>query len=206
MVGLPHPGLRYTGVVLMALAFIRLTLNSNVLAYFPRSEYPLFNGFLYTYGCVAAAFVTAARWFVPGQVRIKGYPLKGLLYGLGTILVFCLLNIEIADFFALPGQGMVSFESRGNLAQDLAYTIVWAAFALGLVLVGIVQRAKGVRLAGIGLMGVTLLKLFFNDLSSLSQLYRVGALAGVAVMAMVASVLYQRFFRDRSSIPENRER
>ena len=203
---IPHPGLRYTGVVLMALAFIRLTLNSNVLAYFPRSEYPLFNGFLYTYGCVAAAFFTAARWFVPGQVRIKGYPLKGLLYGLGTILVFCLLNIEIADFFALPGQGMVSFESRGNLAQDLAYTIVWAAFALGLVLVGIVQRAKGVRLAGIGLMGVTLLKLFFNDLSSLSQLYRVGALAGVAVMAMVASVLYQRFFRDRSSIPENRER
>jgi uncharacterized membrane protein len=41
---------------------------------------------------------------------------------------------------------------------------------------------------------VTLLKLFFHDLANLGQLYRIGAFIGVAVVAMVASFAYQKFF------------
>ena len=37
------------------------------------------------------------------------------------------------------------------------------------------------------------MKLFIHDLAKLAQLYRVGALLGVAVIAIVASFLYQRF-------------
>ena len=44
------------------------------------------------------------------------------------------------------------------------------------------------------LLSVTILKLFFHDLAQLNQLYRIGALVGVAVIAMLASVAYQRFF------------
>jgi uncharacterized membrane protein len=44
------------------------------------------------------------------------------------------------------------------------------------------------------LLGVTILKLFFHDLARLNQLYRVGALIGVAVIAFLASLAYQRFF------------
>jgi uncharacterized membrane protein len=49
-----------------------------------------------------------------------------------------------------------------------------------------------VRYAGLGLLSITLLKLFFHDLSQLNALYRIGALL-VAVVAIVASFLYQRF-------------
>ena len=45
-----------------------------------------------------------------------------------------------------------------------------------------------------GLLSVTLLKLFFHDLARLDQLYRIGAFIGVAVIAMLASFAYQRFF------------
>ena len=41
---------------------------------------------------------------------------------------------------------------------------------------------------------MTLLKLFFHDLAQLNQLYRIGAFIGVAVIAMLASFAYQRFF------------
>jgi len=44
------------------------------------------------------------------------------------------------------------------------------------------------------LLGVTLLKLFFHDLAQLGQLYRIGAFIGVAVIAMLASFAYHRFF------------
>jgi len=36
-------------------------------------------------------------------------------------------------------------------------------------------------------------KLFFHDLSQLDQLYRISAFVVVAIIAMVASFLYQRF-------------
>ena len=46
-------------------------------------------------------------------------------------------------------------------------------------------------------MAVTLLKLFFHDLASLTQLYRIGALVGVALMAMFASFLYQKLLSEQ---------
>jgi uncharacterized membrane protein len=39
-----------------------------------------------------------------------------------------------------------------------------------------------------------LLKLFLHDLAQLAQLYRIGAFLGVAVIAMLASFAYQRYF------------
>ena len=44
-----------------------------------------------------------------------------------------------------------------------------------------------------GLLGVTILKLFLHDLSQLEQLYRIAAFVVVAIIAMLASFLYQRF-------------
>ena len=41
---------------------------------------------------------------------------------------------------------------------------------------------------------VTLLKVFFHDLAALESIYRIAALIGVAILALAASFLYQRFF------------
>ena len=69
-----------------------------------------------------------------------------------------------------------------------------ALFALLLLVIGIANRNAPVRYAGIGLLSVTILKLFLHDLSELDQLYRIGAFIAVAVIAILASFLYQRFF------------
>lgn len=50
------------------------------------------------------------------------------------------------------------------------------------------------RYAGAGLLAITLFKLLFHDLWQLGQLYRIASLIGVAVIAIFASFLYQRFF------------
>jgi uncharacterized membrane protein len=67
-------------------------------------------------------------------------------------------------------------------------------FALVLLVVGIWKKTPATRYAALGLLSVTVLKLFFHDLARLNQLYRIGALIGVAVIAMLASFAYQRFF------------
>jgi len=59
--------------------------------------------------------------------------------------------------------------------------------------IGLIMKNKATRYAGIVLLGVTLLKLFAHDLWRLGGLPRVGALVGLAVVLLVASVIYQRF-------------
>lgn len=77
--------------------------------------------------------------------------------------------------------------------RDLAYSIGWSLFAFGLLLIGFLQSNQFSRYAALGLLGVTLLKLFLHDLSRLGPLHRIGAFAVVSVVAIVASFLYQRF-------------
>jgi uncharacterized membrane protein len=123
---------------------------------------------------------------------VLGIHFPPLANALGTILAFLLLNIEIADYFSTAGSSL-TFQFAGNFARDLAYTVGWALFALALLSVGIWKAARGVRFAALALLGVTVLKLFLHDLAQLGQLYRVGALVVVAFVALLASVLYQRF-------------
>ena len=87
----------------------------------------------------------------------------------------------------------LTFQFSGNFARDMSYSIAWALFALLLLIVGIRKRIAATRYAGLALLGITVVKLFFHDLSQLDQLYRIGAFIAVAVIAILASFLYQRF-------------
>ena len=68
-----------------------------------------------------------------------------------------------------------------------------AAVVLILLIFGIAKKLPMVRYSSLALIGVTLAKLFFFDLSQLGQLQRIGAFVGVAVVLLVSSFLYQRF-------------
>ena len=189
----PHPGLRLVGPGLLVAAFVRLAFNPAVLEYHARSATPIFNWYLYTYGIVTVCLFAGARLLAPPRNLILQSNAPPILAGLGTVLAFLLLNIEIADFFSAPGSTL-TFQFSGDFARDMTYSIAWALFALGLLVVGILRKIPAARYSAIGLLSVTLLKLFFHDLARIGQLYRVGALIGVAVIAMLASFAYQKFF------------
>ena len=193
-----HPGLRLVGVVLLVVAFARLALNPAVLDYHPRSATAIWNWYLYAYGIATACLFAGARLLAPPRHRVLGLSAPPLLYALGTLLAFLLVNIEIADYFTPAGAPVVTLQFSGNLARDMSYSMAWAFFALLLVIIGIVKKQAPIRYAGLGLLSVTLLKLFFHDLSQLNALYRIGALLVVAVVAIVASFLYQRFLSPKT--------
>jgi hypothetical protein len=194
----PHPGLRAIGTILLVTAFVRLALNPAVLEYQIRGDVAVWNWQLYAYITCAAAMFLAAWWLNPPRHLLGELNLRGLFGTLGGILLFLLLNIEIADAFTPPGQRSIALEFSGNFARDMTYSISWALFALALMVIGFALRSKATRVAGIGLLAATLLKLFVHDLSQLDSVYRIGALIAVALTALAASFLYQRFI-DRSS-------
>jgi len=189
----PHPGLRLAGIGLLVVVFARLALNPAALSYHPRAAAPIFNWYLYTYGIATACLFAGARLLAPPRHLVLGRNTLPLLYTLGTVLAFLLVNIEIADYFSVPGATGLTFQFSGNFARDMSYSIAWGLFALLLLIVGMRKKTAPVRYASLGLLGVTVLKLFFHDLSQLDQLYRIGAFIVVAVIAILASFLYQRF-------------
>lgn len=195
----PHPGLRGTGTVLLVASFIRLALNPAVLDYQTRGETAILNWQLYAYSFSSLAMFAAARWLTPPNDCWNKIRLRGLFCALGGILLFLLLNIEIADAFTPAGQRSITFDFDGNFGRDMTCTIAWALFALVLLMIGIWQRNAPTRYAGIGLLAVALLKLFLHDLASIESTYRIGALIVVAIIALAASFLYQRFLTDDKS-------
>ena len=197
----PHRGLIGTGLVLLTLAFARLALNPAVFSYYPRGTTAILNWHLYTYGIAAFSMALAARWLPAKYERLKQINVRAVLFAFGGTLLFLLLNIEIADYFTELGARFTTISFGGtNLARDATYSMAWGLFALALLIIGFILNNKGTRYAGIGLLAVTLLKLFVHDLASLDNIYRIGALMVVAVIALLASFLYQRFF-DKTNIP-----
>ena len=176
------------GSVLLTIAFARLAANPLIFRYYERSGIPLLNWYLYSYGIVAAALFAAARWAPKEEPTAR---IKGAFIAMATLLLFFLVNIQIADLFS-DGR-YLAFDFTGNFARNMTYSIAWSLFALALLIIGVRRDTPVVRYAGLALMGLTLLKLFLHDLTQLDALFRIGAFVGVAVILIFASWLYQRF-------------
>ncbi|HUP50103.1 MAG TPA: DUF2339 domain-containing protein [Thermoanaerobaculia bacterium] len=184
---IPHRGLLVWAGALLAIAFIRLVFNPAVFGYHPRSATPIFNWYLYTYTVAAAAFFAAA-YYLPAEMRRP----RAFAAGAGTLLLFFLLNIEIADFYASGPTLTFDFFSS-TLALGLTYTIGWALFAVGMLVAGIALPARGARIAALSLLVITILKCFLHDLGHLGGLYRVGSLLGLAFSLVAVGLLLQKF-------------
>jgi uncharacterized membrane protein len=189
---LSHPGLRGIGLALLLVAFVRAALNPAVLSYYPRAEFPILNWYLYTYGVVAVSLLLAAWKLQPGDLRLDRLRIRPWLSGMGLVLLFFLLNLEIADFFTEPGQSTLVFDFQGNRGRDMTYTIGWSLFAFALLLPGLWKNVRVLRYAGLGLLGLAFAKLFLHDLATLPNLYRIAAFLITAVIAILVSFLYQR--------------
>ena len=122
---------------------------------------------------------------------VSKYRLSKLTPGGGIILIFLLLNIEIADFFSVGPT--ITFNFSATLAQDLTYTLAWALFAVMLLAIGIVIRSQAARIASLALLVVTILKCFIHDLARLGELYRVMSFLGLGICLVLVTIALQKF-------------
>ncbi len=100
---------------------------------------------------------------------------------LGTLFIY--LTLETNSILATYARGL----------QAGGVSVVWAAFALVLVLVGIAKRVWPLRWAGLGLFALVSAKVFFNDLASLDSFWRIVAFIALGLILLAGSFLYLRF-------------
>jgi uncharacterized membrane protein len=200
---LDHAGLKYTAVVHLAVAVVRLTLNPSVLGYHPRSGVPVLNWLAYTYWLPALALLGAwqllhdlelprGRPYEAGLYEGKGYPVLAMTMAASAVVVFFVwINLTIFDAFG-TGQ-MIEVNLERLPARDLTLSLAWAIYALVLLGAGMARRSAALRWASLALIIVTIGKVFLYDLSHLHDLYRVMSLVGLALSLIVISLAYQRF-------------
>jgi hypothetical protein len=75
----------------------------------------------------------------------------------------------------------------------LNLSILWAVYSLYMISIGIYKRDKITRVAGMLLFAVTLLKLFFYDITQLSMISKTFILVSLGVILLFISFLYNKF-------------
>jgi hypothetical protein len=189
---LPHDGLRLAGFGLAAVAFVRVFSELDLSYQAIPLHLPMAAWLLVVFGLCGSAMLAAAAWLKPPHHQWDGLPIRAVLLTLGGLLLFALVNLEIANAFTPAGAARLSLAFGGHFARDMTYSIAWGLFSLILLVIGFWKNTPGARYTAIGLLLITLGKLFLHDLAQVGSVYRIGAFLAVAVIALAASYLYQR--------------
>ncbi|MEO6608269.1 MAG: DUF2339 domain-containing protein, partial [Aestuariivirga sp.] len=80
-------------------------------------------------------------------------------------------------------------------AESYSLSLAWLACAGSLFVAGIKMARKSVRLGGLIVMVLTVLKVFFVDLSDLGGLWRIASLLGLGLCLVGMGWLYTRFVK-----------
>jgi len=104
--------------------------------------------------------------------------------------VISVLSFELRNLVMLRSSEPLR---AGETILKAGVSILWGIYALGLVVAGIRLKRRLLRLLGIVLLAITLLKLFLMDITFISQLSKIIAFVGLGVLLLLISFLYQRF-------------
>lgn len=78
-------------------------------------------------------------------------------------------------------------------SYKLGLSILWGIYSLLLISLGIWKKKKYLRLGAIALFGVTLIKLFFYDISHLDTIANTIVLVSLGVLLLIISFLYNKY-------------
>ncbi len=90
-------------------------------------------------------------------------------------------------------QGPVLAFGEPSDAEWYAYSAVWLAFALALLLAGSVAGSAWIRQAALGLLLAVVAKVFLFDMAALDGLWRVASFFGLGLSLLGIGFLYRRF-------------
>jgi uncharacterized membrane protein len=122
-----------------------------------------------------------------------------MLAALPTLLVvanFATLWLLSAEVIASSRSTLfgLSDATSGNVA-NLGLSLLWAIYAVVLIVLGVARRWRWVRVAGLSLLAVPVVKLFAFDSLVLEQEYRVISFIVLGLILVASGLFYQRYSR-----------
>jgi uncharacterized membrane protein len=132
--------------------------------------------------CCGAAAV-ACWWFgreiEPSTATVVGFVGSASFVYLGSVAIIDAIGVSDAGNAGEVGQAWMS--------------AFWGATGLGAIVWGMVRRAPNVRLGGLALLAITIVKVWTYDLSELEDIARAISFIGLGLLLLAGAFAYQRF-------------
>ncbi len=176
--------LRWAGLVLFAFVTGRLALIS-----IPADAF-LLNARFATFAISVACFVLSCYFAATSDEELDESESMNFVITavVANILALAAFSMEIWDVFKrMPSLGI----DRGH-AQELALSMLWLVWALGLLGIGLWKKSQTIRWQALVLLGVVIVKVFLFDLSFLEKFYRIVSFLLLGLALMLISFYYQR--------------
>jgi uncharacterized membrane protein len=184
--------LRMGGYFLLALAAVRLMIFP-----LPAPQF-LFNERFAAYAVliICLGVVLYAARENASSVERDERNLVGLFAVAINFFALFAFSLELWDHFGShAGLGIDS-----GLAQQLALSLLWTAYASGLIALGVARESALLRWQALVLFGLVIAKVFLFDSSFLDRFYRIVSFAILSLVLLAVSFRYQRkVARGRSS-------
>ncbi len=188
---LDKAGLIFTCVGLFRLVFFDLLFANPLATHDVIRGVVLFNTLLITYG-LPIAWLTLLQPYMERRGWVK---LRKTAGGIMIALLFALASLNVRFAF----QGTFLDGSVTSTAEIYTYSIVWLLLGIGILLAGTATHNRALRMASLGIMILTIGKVFLYDASELTGLLRVFSFLGLGLTLLTLSWFYTRFVFTASS-------
>jgi uncharacterized membrane protein len=140
---------------------------------------------------ISYGFAAGLLWSIFAYTRDtllgEHLPNRALRLGFDAIFystVFITASFELVNL-------MVQFRIAD--ADKLGLSVLWGVYALTLIVIGISQNKKHLRIAAIVLLAVTLGKLFLYDIADLPTIPKTILFISLGILMLIVSFLYNKY-------------
>jgi uncharacterized membrane protein len=151
-----------------------------------------FNRILLGYGLPAVLAITLA--LIARTTR--PLPYRVVAASTAVTLALFYLTLEVRRLFHGP-----ILAGPTTDAEQYSYSTVWLAFGIVLLAIGFALRSQPARLLALGVVALTIAKVFIIDTASISGIYRALSVIGLGVVLLGIGWLYQRLLYPRTRAP-----
>ncbi|MYC31478.1 MAG: DUF2339 domain-containing protein [Chloroflexi bacterium] len=162
------------------------------------TEWPVVNTYFLSHVMIiAAAYVSAFFWWknrgeTPYEWEAFAPP---ALVVAANLLTLWALSVQVDEAVYLWVQGPDTPNYVVRNTTSLSLSGLWTVYAAVLIVLGIWKQQRWLRLGGLVLLAIPVLKLFLYDSFELDQGYRVAAFIGLGALLLAGGFLYQRYSR-----------
>jgi uncharacterized membrane protein len=173
------------GVAALALGVLRLLLIDDF-----RTDLVLLNQRFLTFG-LAISILAAVAWLGrrSGQLSARAQAVATIAL---NVLALVALSREVQAGFHPAQASAPLVTGTASAAREFTYSAVWMGYGALVVLAGFALRWTLLRWQALVILGVTVVKVFVYDLSTLDPGYRILSFIVLGVLLMAISFAYQR--------------
>jgi uncharacterized membrane protein len=189
--------LRVAALLLLAITAVKV-LAVDLKYYDAAWHMPVFNQTFAAFASLIAA-MSAGVWLYSRAETVGEQERAGvvpLMVAAANLLAIIALSAEAYGYYAksIEASGTSAAGPRDlRLAQQLSLSVIWMVYGGLMLAAGVVRRNRMLRMMALGLLGLTTVKVFLIDLSSLEKIYRIVSFIVLGAILLAVSFLYQRY-------------